>query len=120
MSVWGIKDEYFEKVYPQQMKRRQSKEEKEEAERNKTSLRSWYMKYHPNCEIADHAGALNAPKRVVFTMTGCVTICDECYERLGVKGLYKEARPHLKGVLPALPLAPQTGEHQTEMDLGGC
>ena len=88
-----------------------------EAEHNKESLRWWYLKYHPDCEIAGHNAALNTPKQVVFTMTGCVTICDECYERLNVQAMYVKERPHLSGVLPALPLTPSSIEKQAELDL---
>ncbi len=89
-------------------------------ERSKQSLRRWYMKYHPYCEIASPTGApscMNAATRVLFSDDGCVSICEECFERLGISAMYVKERPHLRGVLPHLPLAPKTVEAQAEMDL---
>jgi hypothetical protein len=68
----------------------------DDAEDNKKSLRWFWKKYHPYCEIGS---CLNDTDRVLFTVTGPVSICNSCFERLGIR-----ERETKSGLLHALPM----------------
>ena len=67
----------------------------DDEENNKESLRWFWKKHHPYCEIGS---CLKDTDRVLFTMTGPVSICNSCFEALGIRE--REAK---SGVLHALP-----------------
>lgn len=71
-----------------------------EEEANKASLRWFHRKYHPYCEILSKTGmpCMGNADRVLFTMDGCVSCCEDCFSRLGIR-----ERDTRRGVLPPLP-----------------